>query len=224
MSDPPKPSHHDQHSPTAYAIPGYVVPSTFDPSINQPNRWINWVLINILSFIVAILTFAVLVFIAFNFIGDIFVPIDWTFDQGATLRFGILSCLIFGLLAGVAAAITALIQRAALNYQVPRWPWVIKTAIAVGGTIPMNIYLAGFVSNSFFMRDSVWLGCAIFMLVAFGPTAFVTARVQAVEVKKVATNPNQWIWISGLTWTILGSLVASSIVSFIIGVITSIGV
>ena len=224
MADPTKSPDHDQQSPTVYAIPGYIVPPAFDPSINQPNRWINWVLINILSFIVAIVTFAVLAFIAFNFIGDIFVPIDWAFDQGTTLRFGIFPCLIFGLLAGVVAAITALIQRAALNYQVPRWPWVIKTAIAVGGTIPMNIYLAGFVSNGFFMRDSVWLGCAIFMLVAFGPTAFVTARVQAVEVQKVATNPNQWIWISGLTWTILGSLVTSSIVSFIIGVITSIGV
>lgn len=224
MSDPPKLPHHEQLSPTVYAIPGYAVPTAFDPSINQPNRWITWVLINSISFIVAIFTFAVLAFIAFNFIGEIFVPIDWAFDQGATLRFGIFPCLIFGLLAGVAAAITALLQRAALNYQVPRWPWVIKTTMAVGGTIPMNIYLAGFASNGFFMRDSVWLGCAIFMMVVFGPTAFLTAQVQAVEVQKVATNPNQWVWISGLTWTILGSLVASSIVSFIIGVITSIGV
>lgn len=224
MSEPIKPPYHDQQSPTAYAIPGYVVPSAFDPSINQPNRWINWVLINILSFIVAIVTFAVLLFIAITTIGklgDLLMPILFNIN---TFRVQVLGLLILGLIAAITGAVSSLIQRSALNYQVPRWQWVIKTALAVGMLFPISTVLSNLVGDSFFLGDDSWQRYIITMMVNFGPTAFGTALVQAFEVKKIADDPTQWVWVSGFTWTILGSLVVGSIISFFMGVIGSISV
>ena len=224
MADPTKPPYHDQQSPTAYAIPGYVVPTAFDPSINQPNRWINWMMINILSFIVAIVTFAVLVFIAITTIGKLSDLLMSLLLNLNTLRIQILGLLILGLIAAITGAVSALTQRSALNYQVPRWPWVIKTALAVGMLFPVSTVLSNLFGDSFFLRDTSWQRYITTMLVNFGPTAFGTALIQAFEVKKVANNPIEWVWVRGFTWTILGSLVVGSIISFVMGVIGSISV
>ncbi len=198
---------------------GYIVPSLIELASYQSTSWLRWVLINVLSFMTALFTFCFFVFVTIRLLDtQSHETVSWITNLIIQQR-AIMAHLIVGLYAGLTAAVVALVQRAAFHYKVRRWPWVAKTALAVGILVPASSFVARLGTSRLVANES-WRSYALSALIVFGITSIGTALIQATEIKRVVKNPNQWIWLSSLTWTISGSLGLSSLVSLLIQIIT----
>ncbi|XSG73320.1 hypothetical protein ACP8Y2_14135 [Herpetosiphon llansteffanensis] len=116
--------------------------------------------------------------------------------------------LSIGILAALTAIPIAHIQRLALHNSMPLWPWIAKTALAIGILLPISIFLARFSLESLNQQSGFML--FIGLLIVFGLTSFGTALIQGLEIQSVVEYPRDWVWISSLTWVGL-SFVGGSI-------------
>lgn len=198
--------------------PNYHVPHAIENLSLQPNNWVRWGLINITGFVVAVCLFSFLVvfemIIAINIFG--YEP-----SLGSSLagyQTSILNLTILGLCAAFTAAVVALVQRAAFNYQVSHWRWVAKTALTVGLLFPISIVLANFVGNKIFLDAKSWLMYSCYMVISFGITSLGTALAQMTEVKSLVNQPIEWVFVSSLTWTLLSVFITGSIINLMRGI------
>lgn len=201
-----------QQQPVVYGNPAYT-PIISD--INAPDRGLRWVGLNVLGFFVASISFLSLFFGLAIVVAAIYADSNSNFENFENIaNADILALVGYGVCAALTAAIVALIQRGALHNKVSLWPWIGKTALAVGILLPLSTFLSGIVINALETTEpSAWMFIVLATLI-FGITSFGTAFVQYLEVKEVANRPMQWVMTTGLTWTILGGLVVGGLFGF----------
>ncbi|ABX05373.1 hypothetical protein [Herpetosiphon sp.] len=204
-----------QQQPVAYGNPAYMGPPPIISDINAPDRGLRWVGMNVLGFFVASMSFLSLFFGLAMVVAASYVDSNSNFENIENIaNADILVLFGYGVCAALTAAIVALIQRGALHNKVSLWPWIGKTALAVGILLPLSTFLSGTVINMLEPAESnAWMFIVLATLI-FGITSFGTAFVQYLEVKEVANRPMQWVITTGLTWTILGGLVLGGLFGF----------
>ncbi|MFD3165711.1 hypothetical protein [Herpetosiphon sp. NSE202] len=186
-------TNSDDQAARANSPQGYQVPSTRLPERNQASRRNRWIGINCFAFIVSCLLlplFAIAVLFGLDGLNiDLAKPRN-QLAQGLML------------LASVGLPIFITIYLASmLQWVVTRgikWPsWSIKSAtVGTSALIASTLALFLFPINS-----------ALFILLAFGFTSCLISVVQWLELRKTIDQAWQWIVVTTLTWTILGTLV-----------------
>lgn len=211
---PPAPYAYQQQ-PVVYSNPAYMGPPPIISDINAPDRGLRWVGMNVLGFFVAAMSFLSLFFTLAMVIASSYIDSSANFENVENIaNVDILGFFIYGVCAAITAAIVALIQRGALHSKVSLWPWVGKTALAVGILLPLSTFLSGLVIDGLDTTEpNAWIFIVLATLI-FGITSFGTAFVQYLELKEVANRPMQWVITTGLTWTILGGLVLGGLFGF----------
>ncbi|MCA0351593.1 MAG: hypothetical protein LCH85_06320 [Chloroflexi bacterium] len=204
-----------QQQPVVYGNPAYMGPPPIISDINAPDRGLRWVGMNVLGFFVASMSFLSLFFGLAMVIAATYVDSTSNFENIENIaNANILALVGYGVCAAFTAAIVALIQRGALHNKVSLWPWIGKTALAVGILLPLSTFLSGTVINMLEPAEAnAWMFIVLATLI-FGITSFGTAFVQYLELKEVANRPMQWVITTGLTWTILGGLVLGGLFGF----------
>lgn len=204
-----------QQQPVAYGNPAYMGPPPIISDINAPDRGLRWVGMNVLSFFVASMSFMVSLVVLLIMFAAAYADSTANFENIENIANADIIVLVgYGVCAAITAAIVALIQRGALHNKVSLWPWIGKTALAVGILWPLSTFLSGLVINSLATTEpNIWIFMLLTTLI-FGITSFGTAFVQYLEVKEVANRPMQWVITTGLTWTILGGLVLGGLFGF----------
>lgn len=211
---PPAPYGYQQQ-PVVYGNPAYMGPPPIISDINAPDRGLRWVGMNVLGFFVASMSFLSLFVGLAMVIAASYVDSNANFENIENItNANILALVGYGVCAALTAAIVALIQRGALHNKVSLWPWIGKTALAVGILLPLSTFLSGLVIDGLDTTEpNAWIFIVLATLI-FGITSFGTAFVQYLEVKEVANRPMQWVITTGLTWTILGGLVLGGLFGF----------
>jgi hypothetical protein len=208
MNDLPINQPTNLNSTQAYHIP----PANLS-KINHPDRWKRWVGANVMAFFMASFLFPGL-FLAVS-IALVYVEDRWPslLNQFSLNTRGPLGIIGYGLLSAITTIPIALIQRIALDSNIPRWSWATKTALSVGVLMPTSTFLAHFMLGNLLSNNTSEFIVMGYLFIIFGITAFGTALIQGLEIKPVATNPLQWVWASSLTWIILSCIILSVLFS-----------
>ncbi|WP_205701362.1 hypothetical protein [Herpetosiphon llansteffanensis] len=201
-----------QQQPVVYGNPAYMGPQPIMADINAPDRGTRWVGMNVLGFFVAATTFITLFFILAIIIAADTTSNFQNFDNLENTN--LVGFIIYGLSGAITAAVVALIQRGALYSKVSLWPWIAKTALAVGILLPLSTFLIGELLQLSPIGEGNFLIYMLMVTFIFAVTSFGTAFVQYLEVQEVAQRPMQWLITTGLTWTILGGLVVGGMFGF----------
>ncbi|MBM7842423.1 hypothetical protein [Herpetosiphon giganteus] len=201
--------------PVVYGNPGYMGPPQFIADINAPDRGTRWVGMNVLGFFISSMIFLSLFVILGMIIAADYIDSNPNFQNFNDLdNRGLIGYVLYSLSGAITAAVVALIQRGALHSKVSLWPWVGKTALAVGILLPLSTFLSVELLQILPISEGNFLIYMLMVTFIFAVTAFGTAFVQYFEVQEVANRPMQWLITTGLTWTILGGLVVGGMVGF----------
>ena len=193
---------------------GYHIPTANLSKINHPDRWKRWVGANVMAFFMASFLFPglfVAASVALVYVEDRWPSLLNQFSLHNTR--GPLGIIGYGFLSAITTIPIALIQRIALDPNIPRWSWVTKTALSVGVLMPTSTFLAHFMLGNLLSNNTSEFIVMGYLFIIFGITAFGTALIQGLEIKSVATNPLQWVWASSLTWIILSCIILSVLFS-----------
>ncbi|KPL88902.1 hypothetical protein [Herpetosiphon geysericola] len=204
-----------QQQPVVYGNPGYMGPPPIMADINAPDRGTRWVGMNVLGFFVAATIFSSIFFILALIVAAEAIDATSNFQNLENIdNINVIGFFIYGLSGAITAAVVALIQRGALHSKVSLWPWVGKTALAVGILLPLSTFLSVELLQLLPISEGNFLIYLLMVTFIFAMTAFGTAFVQYLEVQEVANRPMQWLITTGLTWTILGGLLVGGVFGF----------
>lgn len=204
-----------QQQPVVYGNPGYMGPPPIMADINAPDRGTRWVGMNVLGFFVAATIFSSIFFILALIVAAEAINATSNFQNLENIdNINVIGFFIYGLSGAITAAVVALIQRGALHSKVSLWPWVGKTALAVGILLPLSTFLTVELLQLLPISEGNFLIYLLMVTFIFAMTAFGTAFVQYLEVQEVANRPMQWLITTGLTWTILGGLLVGGVFGF----------
>ncbi|GAA5528505.1 hypothetical protein [Herpetosiphon gulosus] len=190
---------------TANSVQGYHVPITSMADHNQPSRW-RWFGINCLAFVISGILYPILTITFLFAIGSINVQLPLIDNQRALKPnlFVLLSIPVF-----ITIYIASLIQRAAINEDFKRWAWSLNSATA--GTLTFITVGYQIISRDSISTLSSYLWLIFFI---FGFTSSAISWIQWRELRNVVDNAWQWVLISVITWTGLGTLIFGAGIGF----------
>ena len=184
---------------------GYHVPATIMADHNQPSRW-RWFGINCLAFVISGILYPVLTITFLFAIGSINVQLPLIDNQRA-LKPNLLVLLSIPVF--ITIYIASLIQRAAINEDFKRWAWSLNSATA--GTLTFITVGYQIISRDSISTLSSYLWLIFFI---FGFTSSAISWIQWRELRNVVENAWQWVLISVITWTGLGTLIFGAGIGF----------
>ncbi|MCA0351596.1 MAG: hypothetical protein LCH85_06335 [Chloroflexi bacterium] len=203
MNDSPKLPINQPTNPNS--VQDYHVPTARMDDPNQPSRW-SWVGVNCTAFGVSCILYPM-----FNVGGFcMFARSNFRIGSINDHSSGILiSIFIFAIPVFITIYIASRIQCGAINEHFRHSVWSFNSALIGTFTFISISYLI--IANNSELTSAHFIGIVFFV---FGFTSSAISWVQWRELRHVVDNAWQWVLITIITWTGLGTLILGAGISY----------
>ncbi|MCA0351597.1 MAG: hypothetical protein LCH85_06340 [Chloroflexi bacterium] len=193
--------------PNSNSAQGYHIPSTVMADHNQPSRWVDWLIMNGVAFVISCIVFPIL------FIGCLLLLAGFTESASATqaqISDGFSLLFVVGIPAFVTMYLASFLQWTTVSEGINRSTWVTNSATVGAIALTVWIYhLSPITAQSIKNYNQV-------IFLTFGITSSSVSWAQWLELRKTIDQAWQWALISIITWTGLGTLIFGFGLSYLV--------